>query len=77
MSISYHLKIISLPLVPQTDTFAISNHDGKITINGPLDFENEQRYTLFVTAKVSRGMLQNLTFVQLHKGDLSDQFTAG
>ena len=56
-SISYHLKIISLPLVPQTDTFEIGNHDGKITLNGPLDFENEQRYTLFVTAKVSRRML--------------------
>lgn len=50
-------EIISRPLVLQTDTFEISNHDGKITLNGPLDFENEQRYTLFVTAKVSRRML--------------------
>ena len=56
-SICYQLKIISIALVPQTDTFAIRNHDGKITLNGPLDFENEQRYTLFVTAKVSRRML--------------------
>lgn len=36
----------------QTNTFAISNHDGKITVSGPLDFEKVQRYTLFVTAKV-------------------------
>ena len=56
-SISYHFKTVSLPFVLQTDTFTINNHDGIITLNGPLDFENEQRYTLFVTAKVSRRLL--------------------
>lgn len=45
LTIEYHS-------IKQTDTFAISNHDGKITVNGPLDFETEQRYTLFVTVKV-------------------------
>jgi len=43
---------ITFVFAQQTDSFTINNHDGKITVNGPLDFEKEQRYTLFVTAKV-------------------------
>ena len=45
-------KQLKESFLQQTNTFAISNHDGKITVNGPLDFEKVQRYTLFVTAKV-------------------------
>ncbi|XP_015749275.1 PREDICTED: protocadherin Fat 4-like, partial [Acropora digitifera] len=57
----------------QTNNFAISNHHGKITVSGPLDFENEQRYTLFVIAKdAGTPPLESETTVIVDVTDVSD-----
>jgi len=57
----------------KTDSFTINNHDGKITVNGPLDFEKEQRYTLFVTAKdAGSPSLESETTVIVDVTDVSD-----
>lgn len=57
----------------KTDTFAIDNHLGKITINGSLDFEKVQRYTLFVTAKDGGDPpLESKTTVIVDVSDVSD-----
>ncbi|XP_074606157.1 cadherin-23-like isoform X2 [Acropora palmata] len=66
---------ISYTFSPKTRTsnFAISNHHGKITVSGPLDFENEQRYTLFVIAKdAGTPPLESETTVIVDVTDVSD-----
>ena len=41
-------------LIFQTSEFSIDNLSGKIKLTGKLDYENVQRYTLFVEAKVKQ-----------------------
>ncbi|XP_068705618.1 cadherin-23-like isoform X2 [Montipora foliosa] len=57
----------------KTDTFAITNHNGNIRVSGPLDFEKEQRYTLFVIAKdAGTPPLESETTVIIDVTDVSD-----